>query len=315
MLKKKALNRIFITTVSIFIIFIIYSLNLKDSNTIIYENTYNITENNKTEIYALNEENLLVKADVYIDNSLKIVDKVKEILNIMIDKNNKNALLPSNLKPVLPRNTKINNVSYNNGIIKIDFSKELYYIKEEQSEKMIESIIYSISSFDNIIGIELYVENRLLKYIPNTAKKLPAMLTKEFGINKIYNITSNKDINKVLLYYYTKENNELYYVPVTNYVNDNREKIEIIIDSLANYINNNLISYVPSNTKLINYKEENNVLKLELNNNVIDNKNNINKSALDMIIYSIFNNYDIEKIEISVNNEKIYEKLKKDTWK
>lgn len=313
MLKKKALNRIFITTVSIFIIFIIYSLNLKDSNTIIYENTYNITENNKTEIYALNEENLLVKADVYIDNSLKIVDKVKEILNIMIDKNNKNALLPSNLKPVLPRNTKINNVSYNNGIIKIDFSKELYYIKEEQSEKMIESIIYSISSFDNIIGIELYVENRLLKYIPNTAKKLPAMLTKEFGINKIYNITSNKDINKVLLYYYTKENNELYYVPVTNYVNDNREKIEIIIDSLANYINNNLISYVPSNTKLINYKEENNVLKLELNNNVIDNKNNINKSALDMIIYSIFNNYDIEKIEISVNNEKIYEKLKKDT--
>lgn len=313
MLKKKALNRIFITTISIFIIFIIYSLNLKESNTVIYENTYNITDNNKTDIYALNEENLLVKADVYIDNNLKIVDKVKEVLNIMIDKNNKNALLPSNLKPVLPRNTKINDVSYNNGIIKIDFSKELYDIKEEQSEKMIESIIYSISSFDNIIGIELYVENELLKYIPNTTKKLPTMLTKEFGINKIYNITSNKDINKVLLYYYTKENNELYYVPVTNYVNDNREKIEIIIDSLANYINNDLISYVPSNTKLVNYKEENNVLKLELNNNIIDSKNNINKDALDMIIYSIFNNYDIEKIEISVNNEKIYEKLKKDT--
>lgn len=315
MLKKKALNRIFITTVSIFVIFIIYSLNLKDNDITIYNDTYHITSNDKTTIYALNDENLLVRTTVYIDNSLEVVDKVKEILNIMIEKNNKNALLPSDLKPILPKNTSINDVTYSNGILKIDFSKELLNIKEEQSEKMIEAIIYSLSDFDNLMGIEIYVDKTLLKYVPNTNKKLPTMLTKDFGINKVYNITSNKDINKVLLYFYTKSNNELYYVPVTSYVNDNREKVEIIVESLANYVNNNLISYVNQNVKLLDYKEENNTLKLVFNENILDNKKNLNQDAIDMIIYSVFNNYDVEKVEILVNNDKLLEKLKKDTWK
>lgn len=313
MLKKKALNRIFITTVSLFIVFVIYSLNLKDNDVTIYNDTYHITDNDKTNIYALNNENLLVRTTVYIDNSLSIENKTNEVLNIMIEKNNKNALLPSDLKPILPKNTKINSIKFNNGILKIDFSKELLNISEKQSEKMIEAIIYSLSEFDNLIGIELTVENELLKYVPNTNKELPTILTKDFGINKIYNITSNKDINKVLLYYYSKSNDNLYYVPVTSYVNDSREKVEIIVESLSNYINKTIISYVDENVKLLDYKKENNTLQLVFNEEILDEKNTLNMDAINMIIYSVFNNYEIEKVEILVNNEKMLEKLRKDT--
>ncbi len=313
MLKKKALNRIFITTVSLFIVFVIYSLNLKDNDVTIYNDTYHITDNDKTNIYALNNENLLVRTTVYIDNSLSIENKTNEVLNIMIEKNNKNALLPSDLKPILPKNTKINSIKFNNGILKIDFSKELLNISEKQSEKMIEAIIYSLSEFDNLIGIELTVENELLKYVPNTNKELPTILTKDFGINKIYNITSNKDINKVLLYYYSKSNDNLYYVPVTSYVNDSREKVEIIVESLSNYINKTIISYVDENVKLLDYKKENNTLQLVFNEEILDEKNTLNMDAINMIIYSVFNNYEVEKVEILVNNEKMLEKLRKDT--
>lgn len=311
MLKKKALNRIFVTTISIFVVFVIYSLNLKDNDTIIYDDIYHISDNDKTNIYALNDDNLLVRTTVYIDNSLSIIEKTCEILNILIEKNNKNALLPSDLKPVLPKNTKVNSVTYNNGVLKIDFSKELLNISNEQSEKMIEAIIYSLTSFDNLIGIEISVDNDLLKYIPNTLNELPSMLTKEFGINKVYNITSNKDITKVLLYYYSNDN--LYYVPVTSYVNDNREKVEIIVESLSNYVNKNLISYVSENIELLEYKIDNNVLELVFNEEIIDKDNKLNMDASNMIIYSIFDNYDVEKIVFLVNNEKIYEKLRKDT--
>lgn len=313
MLKKKALNRIFITTVSLFIVFVIYSLNLKDNDVTIYNDTYHITDNDKTNIYALNNENLLVRTTVYIDNSLSIENKTNEVLNIMIEKNNKNALLPSDLKPILPKNTKINSIKFNNGILKIDFSKELLNISEKQSEKMIEAIIYSLSEFDNLIGIELTVENELLKYVPNTNKELPTILTKDFGINKIYNITSNKDINKVLLYYYSKSNDNLYYVPVTSYVNDSREKVEIIVESLSNYINKTIISYVDENVKLLDYKKENNTLQLVFNEEILDEKKTLNMDAINMIIYSVFNNYEVEKVEILVNNEKMLEKLRKDT--
>ncbi len=312
MLKKKALNRIFITTFSIFVVFIIYSLNLKDNDTIIYDDTYHITDNDKTDIYVINEDNLLVKTTVYVDNSLSIEDKAYEILNIMIDKNNKNALLPSDLKPILPKNTKVNNITYNNGVLKINFSKEFLNINEEQSEKMIEAIIYSLSNF-SIIGIEISVENGLLKYVPNTNIELPTLLTKDFGINKVYNITSNKDINKVLLYYYSKNNDNLYYVPVTSYVNDSREKVEIIVESLSNYVNKNVISYVDENIELLDYRIDNNILELVFNEEIFDGNNGLNIEASNMIIYSVFDNYDVEKIEFFVNNEKIYEKFRKST--
>ena len=44
-----------------------------------------------------------------------------------------------------------------------------------------------------ILGIEIYVDGSLLKYVPHTNKQLPAILTKDFGINKTYEISSNKD--------------------------------------------------------------------------------------------------------------------------
>ena len=81
---------------------------------------------------------------------------------------------------------------------------------------------------------ELYINGELLKYIPHTNKNLPTILTKDYGINKKYEISSNKDINKVVLYYLGFDNN---FIPITKYVNDKREKLEIIVEDLSsNYI-------------------------------------------------------------------------------
>ena len=62
---------------------------------------------------------------------------------------------------------------------------------------MIEAIIYTLTDLDDINGVELYINGELLKYIPHTNKNLPTILTKDYGINKKYEISSNKDINKV----------------------------------------------------------------------------------------------------------------------
>lgn len=141
----------------------------------------------------------------------------------MIEENNKNALLPSYFNPILPENTKIEEVIVEDSLVKIYFSKELLNITESQSEQMIEAIVYTITD-EEILGIEIYVEESLLKYVPHTNKQLPAILTKDFGINKTYEISSNKDIVKLVMSYYGKENDEYYEIPVTKYLNDDREK-------------------------------------------------------------------------------------------
>ena len=303
MLKKKALNRIFITTIIFFVVFTIYSL-------IDIPVTEEIKKENKEElssIYTLNDDGYISKTEVYVSKAISLEDKIKEKLEIMIEENNKNALLPSYFNPILPENTQIEEVIVEDSLVKIYFSKELLNITESQSEQMIEAIVYTITD-EEILGIEIYVEESLLKYVPHTNKQLPAILTKDFGINKTYEISSNKDIVKLVMSYYGKENDEYYEIPVTKYLNDDREKIEIIIEELDNIkANTNLLTLV-ENIKLLDYEINKNSLTINLNKDLSEEEETI-------LLKSIFNNYDVEKIEILVQNEKKQEKIKKDIEK
>ena len=217
----------------------------------------------------------------------------------MIKDNNKNSLLPSYFNPILPENTQILDVIVRDSIVKVYFSKELNNITEEQSEKMIEAIIYTIED-NNVLGIEIYVEGKLLKYVPHTNKELPALLTKDFGINKTYELIGTNDIVKIVMMYYSDCDDKYCEIPITKYLNDNREKLEIIFEDLSNTSNNNLISLFDG-VKLIDYDITNDNITINLSND-------IDREEMELLIGSIENNYDISKINILVNNQKKFTK-------
>ncbi len=300
MLKKKAFNRIFFTTIIFFIVFSIYSLKEINNN----DKNYKQESSTKEEtIYTLNKDNYISKTSIYVSKMLSLEDKIKSKLETMTKDNNKNSLLPSYFKPILPANTKVLEVKKEDSLVKVYFSKELLNINKEQSEKMIESIVYTITD-DSILGIEIYAGGNMLKYVPNTTKELPTILTKDIGINKSYEIDRNSDIKKVFMTYYTNNDNSYYEVPVTKYVNDNREKLEIIFDKLnEDFCGVNLISLL-ENVKLINYKIESDKIVININKEITEDEKNL-------IFESIFANYNIKKIELLVNGEK---KFTKNTW-
>lgn len=312
MIKKKALNRIFVSSIAIFIVFTFVSLNLVEE-----KNIYKITDYSsakKQSIYTLNNSNYISKGYIYVSKELTSLEKVKILLDTMIEKNNKNALLPSYFKPILPQNTKVLSAELENKILKINFSSEFLNVSNEQLEKMVEALTFTLTDIDDINGVELYIENELLKYISNN--KLPTILTKDIGINKKYELTSNKDISKIILYFFGYESN---LIPITKYVNDNREKIEIIVESLSSdYIfYENLISVASSNLELIDYKFESDVLTLIFNSFIYDeiNEKTVDNNLINMISYSVFDNYDVSKVIFMEKNNKILEKLRKDIEK
>lgn len=299
MLKRKAFNRIFVSTVIFFLVFILYSL----SDVSDFTNDENNVIDELSNIYTLNSDGYVSKTNVYVSKVMSLEEKIKEKLEIMVEENNKNALLPSYFNPILPENTEVLDVIVEDSLVKVYFSRELVGIDESQSEKMIEAIVYTITEED-VLGIEIYVENSLLQYVPHTKKKLPAILTRDFGINKTYEISSNKDIVKVVMSYYGEENNEFYEIPVTRYLNDDREKIEIIIEQLKKTSgNDNLVSLV-DDINILDYKFFDDVLKINFDCELEKEEENI-------LITSIFNNYDVEKVQIFVKNQKKAEKIKK----
>lgn len=316
MLKEKAFKRIWITSVAVLIVLCFYSLFKIEDNTIIYDESFFIEEEDTKDIYCLNKDSFISKTSIYVENDLSLEEKVKTLLETMIQKNNKNALLPSYYEPIIPKNTKVLNIEVNNDIIKINFSKELLNINKDKSEKMIEAIIYTCSEFKEILGIQIYVENELLRYIPNTNKTIPSVLTNDFGINKVFDINSNKDINKVILYYLGSNNEVNTYVPVTKYLNDERLKIEIIVEELKNRFlyTKSLRSYLNEQAVLEDYKINDSLMILKFSNGIFDDltEQSFKEEGLLALCYSVFANYEkVDTVEIYVENEKIYEKSTK----
>lgn len=309
MLKRKIIRKIAISTGALFALFLIYlipkdNIELQKLEKLEYIDLNVVTST----IYLLDNYNYLGKAEVVM-NSKSIEDKVKELVEVLIQGGIGENKIPNGFKSIIPSETKILSVKYENNLIKIDFSKDILDIPKELEEKMIEAIIYTITSIDEVKNIIIYVDGEILTHLPQTGIILPSTLNRNFGINKDYKFTKTTDINQVTIYYLNKYNNNYYYVPVTKYLNDNREKIQIIIDELSssNSYNTNLLSYLNSNTELLALEEQENILELTFNSYIFSDI--ANKKILEEVIYticlSIKDNYDYEEVVIKNENEEI----------
>ncbi len=312
MLKRKALKKIMITTLTVCLLLAIYLMPSNDTSNKTFNNMeIEYTDNiEKINIYLLNSNDLLVKAVTVINNNKDINEKAKSILNNLLDSSN--DLLPNGLNGLIPKKTKILNISNSEGIIKIDFSKELLSVNEKRRMKMLEAITFSLLEIEGVNGISISVDG-----VPINKEwddDLPDVFTKDYGINKKYNIKSRKDIKKVIEYYIEPIEGNNYYVPITKYVDDNREKISIIIDDLSSrYIYEpNLVSYLNQNTELINYEIDSDTMILNFNTSIFMNDRQILEEVVYSIMYSVFDNYDVEEVIFQVDKEEILKKTLKD---
>ena len=172
-----------------------------------------------------------------------------------------------------PDDTKLISTNFENNLLKVNFSKELLNINKEYEEKMIEALVYSLTSIEGVNNIIIYVDGSVLSKLPQTGKILPSTLNRDFGINKEYDLQSLNDINSVTIYSVDSYNDEYYYVPVTKYMNDNRDKIRIVIDELTSspIYNTNLMSFLNSNTRLLEVEQTVDALDLTFNSYIFNN--------------------------------------------
>lgn len=302
MLKRKAFKKIIISLSCLGILGILYIFPNKNES-IKTNISHSNSENNI--VYLIDNNKYISRVSTILTSKSK-EDKIKEIINILtIDSNN---YIREGFKKVIPKNTKLLNLEIQNQLVKLNFSKELLNVDIYNEEKMIEAIVYSLTSLDNIKYVSIYVEGSILNNLPNSNKKLPTILDRSIGINKEYNINNINNTTKTTIYYLSKYNDYYYYVPVTKINNDDISKIEIIIKELTSskMLNTNLISYLNNNTELLSYNETDKSLLLNFNENILDdiNTNNILEEVSYSINLSIKDNYDnVDSVLYYVNDK------------
>ena len=312
MLKRKVLQKIMVTTIALFALLLIYVIPSRQVNeTLNVEETLEYVDEQATsEIFLIDHNDYVARTLVAVNEENNIETKVREIISILTIGSGGENKVPNGFKAIIPEGTKIISLLYQDGLLKINFSKDLLDVKKENEEKLVESIVYSLTSIEEIKNIIIYVEDEPLTKLPQTNITLPATLNRSFGVNKKYEFTSLNDITDVTIYYINKYNEDYYYVPVTKYMNSEDSKINIIINELSTgpVADTNLMSFLNSNTKLLAVEELEDTLNLEFNNYILSDIEN--QKILEEVVYSIClsveDNYDVEQVAFYVGEEEIY---------
>ena len=288
--RKILLFSLIIVVLGIYILF-----NKKELPNTTYQNV------NNDYVYLLDNDNYLVRTNQYVDSDSEL-NNIKEKINYLIINSKNNILINNNYQPLIPENTRIIDLKIDNDILKINFSKEFLNVNAKNEEKMIEALIYTLTESNNINGIMLFVDGSILDKLPNSNNVLPPLLTRDYGINKTYNLNSYKNVNHTTIYYIKNHN----YLPVTFINNDSKEKIEVIIEELkSNSLNQtNLISYLKANAILEDYEILNDSINLSFNKYIFEDFNS--KEILEEVKYAIYlsirDNYHIKEVNYLYND-------------
>lgn len=312
MLKRMSIKKIMVSTCAIIVLLIIY---------ILPDNSREIKlKNNKIEyisndivgtIYLVDSNNYVARTSIPTCKC-EGVDIAKDLLEGLIIDGNKSDIIPNGFRSILPSGTSILNLELNDKTLTINFSKELLEGPPNEERKMIESIVYTLTSIKGIDKVKIQVDSSPLTKLPNSKELLPEVLDKSYGINKTYDLVTTNNIISYTTYYVNKYNNNEYYVPVTKYINNkDNDIIKIIIKELSSspIYETNLMSYLNAGAVLEDYELLDNNLKLNFNELLLNDINK--KNLLEEVIYTIslsMDNYynNLETVSFYINNEEVY---------
>ena len=313
MLLKMSLKKIMVTSCALLILFMIYLIPVSDSKEIKLENDdiEYVYPNALETIYLLDKDNYVARTNLTTCDC-DILKKAENLIQGLIIEGNKSDIIPNGFRSIIPSGTKILDLSLENGNMKINFSKDILDISPDNEEKMIESIVFTLTSLDEVDNITILVEGEVLDKLPHSGKKIEQNLDKEIGINKVYDLTTFKDIESYTTYYVNNYNDMYYYVPVTKYLNNsNQDKIKLIIEQLSTspMYQSNLMSFLNTNAKLLNYKLDDDKISLNFNDMILNDvaSNNILEEVVYTICLSLEDELNVKEVVFNVNNEKIME--------
>ena len=303
MLKRKALRKILITTFAVFTLFVVYlisDIDVTEELHISPEVSY-VASLGMDDVYLLGSNHYLVKTNTLLDSN-RLEGKVQMLIDYLTI--NQHSTLPVGLSGILPEGTKVLGVSITDGIVTLNLSKEVWEGEKKLQERLIEGLTYSITSLEGVSGLRLQVEGIQVSEIPSTKRMVPDILNKEYGINKVYDLDHFSGVQKVTTYYLNEISNQKYYVPVTKYVNDSREKIDIIVENLSSSFlyESSLISLLQSDVELMNYQVEDELMLLNFNHSLFDDEKLLEEVTYQ-VAYSIFDSYNVKTVLFEVEGE------------
>jgi len=175
--------------------------------------TTNEMEVSYKRVYTISEDNsLVVPLTATCPSSSNIAEDMLCVLNLL--KEDSPVTSSAGFTYTLNKNVKINAIEIDQNVASIDFSSEFNDYPVAKERKILESLVWSLSQFDQVDGLIIKVNGLVLEKMPQNNTPLPPLLTKAIGINHYLGDSDVYNTTSITVFYESEINNLSYLVPV-----------------------------------------------------------------------------------------------------
>ena len=135
-------------------------------------------------LYLIDEHERVVPYSVSLPQSQR---QASYVMQTLVDgaETGSNLSIPVSYRRPLPKGTALRSITHDDfrKSIRVDLSSEFLIYRHADERKMIECIVWSLTSLPNIKNIQLFVQGKPLREMPLDGLPLDEQLTRSFGIN------------------------------------------------------------------------------------------------------------------------------------
>jgi germination protein M len=218
-------------------------------------------------------------------------------------------MLPNGFQAVLPEGTEVLGVNLQeDGTMIVDFSNEFEEYEAEEEVKIVESVTYTLTQFENVHQVQLRLNGHPLREMPVNGTPIGEGYSRAKGINVMNTDLNIMNSQAVTMYYPAEHNESRYYVPVTQYVEDKEENqytsiVKGLLEGPA--LQSNVIHVFNAETTLTdNPALEDGVLNLTFSEEILQDREQsmISDEVMETLVRTLTENQEIEAINVNVEN-------------
>lgn len=261
------------------------------------------------ELYLLNEEGLVVPQTVELPKTDAVA---QQVLEYIIKDGPVTSILPNGFEAVLPAGTQVIGLNLQaDGTLIVDVSEEFKQYQPEQEEQIIQAMTYTLTQFDNVERVTLWINGHEQTEMPVNGTPLQEGYSRADGIN-IYHPdgVDLMDSKAVTLYYPTQQAEQFYYVPVTQYVEmDKQTNYQAMVEALLEgpaYDLNLLNVFNPNISIVEKPKVKDGVLHVMFSKEILNDENtsSISDEVMETLVRTLTDKSEVDAVSVEVKGVK-----------
>lgn len=275
------------------------------------EENIEIVETEETilrELFLIDANGLVVPQSLELP---KTQSAAMQSLEYLVKEGPVTELLPNGFQAVLPAGTEIIGVNLQeDGTLIVDVSEEFKNYGPNEELKILQAMTHTLTQFESVERIKLWINGVEQTEMPVNGTPISDGYSIKNGINIYAKDRPDLKHSKVVTIYYPKTyHDQFYYVPVTQYMNEQGTDIfTLIVEALMDGPDPQVegIDVFNDETTLVNKPFlQNGVLQLEFNEAVLKDpeKAIIADDVMETLVRTLTSQDAVDAIEVKVENK------------